>query len=171
MKFSINELKLSAIIWAIKLFKIYVYGVQFKAVSDHKALMSVLRPNRGNKTFSSRLTRWVDRLLLFDFEVVHVSGRTQGMADYLSRHPSDLKGASMEAEMIWNEWFTVNSVNSLNDVLDSSAKASRGSEAAEMNDEKTSMNQVNEGKKKPPIKSQEQRNSRETSKISRSITN
>ena len=79
MKYSIEELELLAIVWAIE----NVYGVQFKLVYDHKALMSVHKPNRGNKTFSSRLTRWVDRLLPFDFEVVHVAGRTLGMADYL----------------------------------------------------------------------------------------
>ena len=39
-----------------------------------------------------------------------------------------------------------------------------------MNDEKTSINHVNEAKTKRPVKLQEQRNSRETSKISRSVT-
>ena len=68
----VNELELLAIVCPKEHFKNYVYGVQFKVVSDHKALMSVLKPNRGNKTFSSRLTRWVDRLLPCDFEVVHV---------------------------------------------------------------------------------------------------
>ena len=53
--------------------------------------MSVLKPYRGNKTFSSRLTRWVDRLLPVDFEEVHVAGRTLGIADYLSRHPRNCK--------------------------------------------------------------------------------
>ena len=57
--------------------------------------MTVLRPNRGNKTFSSRLTRWVDRLLPFEFEQVHVKGRTLGMADYLSRHPTELQGVAI----------------------------------------------------------------------------
>ena len=109
MKYLINELELLAIVWAIEHFKNYVYGVQFKVVSDHKALMSVLKPNRGNKTVSSRLTRWVDRLLPFDFKVIHVAGRTLGMADYLSRHPSNLEGTSIKVEMLWNEWFTVNS--------------------------------------------------------------
>ena len=168
MKYSIIELELLNIVWSIEHFKNYVYGVQFKVVSDHKALMSVLKFNRGSKTFSSRIKRWVDRLLPFDFEVVHVAGRTLGMADYLSRHPSNLEGASIKADMLWNEWFTVNSVNSLIDVLDSSV--SGRSQAAEMNDEKTSINHVIEEKTNRPIKLQEQRNPRETSKISRSVT-
>ena len=92
-----NELELLAIVWAIENFK-YVYGVQFKVESDHRALMSVFKLKRGNNTFSSRLSRWVDRLLSFDFEVVHVAGRTLSMAKYLSRQPSNLEGASKKAE-------------------------------------------------------------------------
>ena len=44
-KYSINELELLAIVWAVEHFRNYVYGVQFKILSDHKALMSVLKPN------------------------------------------------------------------------------------------------------------------------------
>ena len=66
-KYSINELeKILATVWAVDHFKSYVYGVHFKIISD-QALMSVLKPNRGNKTYSSRLTRWVDRLT-FNFK-------------------------------------------------------------------------------------------------------
>ena len=61
--------------------------------------MTVLMPNRGNKTFSSRLTRWVDRLLPFEFEVIHVAGRALGMADYLSRHPTELQGAAKRQKL------------------------------------------------------------------------
>ena len=46
-------------------------------VSGHKALQNVLKSNKGNKTFSSRLTR-VERLLPFDFSIVHIPGRTPG---------------------------------------------------------------------------------------------
>ena len=117
-KYSINELELLAIVWAVELFRNYVICVKFQILSDDKALMSVLKPNRGNTSFSSRLTIWVDRLLPFEFEVVNVPGRTLGMADYLSRHPIELQGVTVMAETLCNEWFTVNSVVSLNNVLD-----------------------------------------------------
>ena len=94
---------------AVEHFKNYVYGVPFGIVSDHKALQSVLKSNKGNKTYSCRLTRWVDRLF-FDFLVVHTPGITLGMADYLSRHPSIYKGVSSQAEENFNDWFTVNVV-------------------------------------------------------------
>ena len=163
-KNSINELELLAIVWAVEHFRNYVYGVHFKIISDHKALMSVLKPNRGNKTLSSRLTRWVDRLLPFDFEVVHVAGRTLGMADYLSRHPTELQGSSVKAETLWNEWFTVNSVISLNDVLDNSEASSVKSRPAESANEANTVNRINQAKRRQPIKMQDERNSRETSK-------
>ena len=35
-KYSINELELLAIVWAVEHFKNYVYGVQFEVISDHK---------------------------------------------------------------------------------------------------------------------------------------
>ena len=44
-KYSINELELLAVVWAIEHFKIYVYGVKFRIISYHKALASVLKPN------------------------------------------------------------------------------------------------------------------------------
>ena len=102
-----------AVVWSIEHFENYVYGVAFGIVSDHKALQSVLRPEKENKTFSSRLTRWVDRLLPFEFYIVHTPGRTLGMADYLSRHPSEYEGSVVKAEELFNDWFTVNVVKEI----------------------------------------------------------
>ena len=112
-KYSINELELLAVVWSNEHFKNYVYGVAFGIVSDHEALQSVLRSNKGNKTFSSCLTRWVDRLLPFEFSIVHTPGKTLGMADYLSRHPSEFEGSVAKAEELFNDWFTVNVVKEI----------------------------------------------------------
>ena len=162
-KNSINELELLAIVWAIEHCENYVYSVQFKVVSDHKALSSVLKPIRGNKTFSSRLTRWVDRLLPFRFEVVHAAGRTLGMADYLPRHPSGMQGVMVKAETLWNEWFTVKSVISLNDVLEANATTSEN--RANNESERNSIYRVIDAKNSQPIRKQDECDLREQSKI------
>ena len=64
-------------------------GGEFLFVTDHKALVSLLNGNsKKNKTLFSRLTRWLDRLIPFDFQVEHKPGVKIRLADYLSRHPS-----------------------------------------------------------------------------------
>ena len=110
-------MELLAVVWTIKHFKNYLYGTKFQVVSDHKALATVLKGNKSNKTYSSRLTRWVDRLLPFDYEIFHAPGWTIGIADYLSRHPSQTEGESVKAKDLWTNWFTVNHVNNVNSIL------------------------------------------------------
>ena len=63
-------------------------GNLFVVLTDHKAIISALKTIRGNKTHQSRLTRWADRLLPFDFNIFHISGCKLGIADYLSRFPT-----------------------------------------------------------------------------------
>ena len=123
----------------------------------------MLRPNQENETFSSRLTRWVDRLLPFQFEVVHVPARTLGMADYLSRHPTELQGASVKAGTLWNEWFTVSSVISLNNVLDMNGARSEQGESVKCAAEKHTVNRINLASDGKPIRMRDARNSRESS--------
>ena len=106
-------MELLAVVWGVEHFENYVYGVNFGVVSDHKALQSVVKANIGNITFSSWLTRWVDRLLPFDFSVTHEPGRTLGVADYLSRHPSEYESSSVKAEAMFNSWFTMNVVDEI----------------------------------------------------------
>ena len=91
---------------------------------------------------------------------MHVAGRTLGMADYLSRHPPDLEGASLKSEALWKEWFTVNSVISLKDVLEDETQASGQSES-----ERRSVNRINQTKAREPNRKQDKRNSQEPSKI------
>ena len=69
-RYSTNELELLAVVWSLEHFKYYLYGREFILQTDHQALLSALKENRGNKTYQSRLTRWVDCLLPFHFTVL-----------------------------------------------------------------------------------------------------
>ena len=57
-------------------------------MTDHRALLSVLKSHRSNKSYNSRLTRWIDRFLTFDFNIDHVPGTRMGLVDYISRQPN-----------------------------------------------------------------------------------
>ena len=109
-KYSTNELELLAVVWATEHFRYYLYGSDFTIATDHQALLSALKSNRGNKSNFSRLTRWVDRLLPFTFKIQHIPGTQMGFTDYLSRHPhSPASKISKDDEL-----FVVNRINDIN---------------------------------------------------------
>ena len=62
-------------LWTVEHFKNFAYGVSFGVLHGPT---KCVKANKGNKTFSSRLTRWVDRLHRFDFSVIIEPGRTLG---------------------------------------------------------------------------------------------
>ena len=89
-KYSTNELEMIALVWGAEYFRNYILGRLLTVITDHKALISLLNGNnRKNKTLFSRLTRWQDRLFPFDLFIEHKPGAKIGLADYLSRHPSE----------------------------------------------------------------------------------
>ena len=102
-KYSVNELELLAVVWAIEHFKYYLYGRKFTLITDHQALVSALQCNKNNKTYQSRLTRWIDRLLPFDFDIKHLAGSKMGLIDYISRHPV----GKPQPPAYWDEQFVV----------------------------------------------------------------
>ena len=85
-RYSINELELLGVVWSIEYFKNYLYGKEFTVITDHRALLSILKEHRSNKSYNSRLSRWVDRLLPYQFSIEHLPRAKMGLVDYLSRN-------------------------------------------------------------------------------------
>ena len=78
-RYSTNELELLRVVWSIEHFKYYLYGKPFTEITDHRALLSIMREDRANKSYNSRLRRWVGRLLHFDFTIDHLPGSKIGL--------------------------------------------------------------------------------------------
>ena len=55
-----------------------------------------LSEEKNTKTTQKRLVRWVDRLLSFDFEIEHISGKKMSLVDYLSRHPHGISTKTIQ---------------------------------------------------------------------------
>ena len=87
-RYSVNELELLGVVWSVEYFESYLFGKSFTIITDHRALLSIMKKHRSNKSFNSRLTRWVDRLLPFDFNIEHLPGAKMGLVDYISRQPN-----------------------------------------------------------------------------------
>ena len=60
--YSTNEIELLGVAWAVEHYKNTLYGSKYEIITNHKDLLSALTSNHGNKTYHSRITRWVDRL-------------------------------------------------------------------------------------------------------------
>ena len=84
----------------------------------------MLKENRSNKSYNSRLTRWIDRLLPFQFDIKHLPGAKMGLVGYIFRSPNQ----KAKENFAYDEEFIVAksklisaSVNSLNLKLTESA--------------------------------------------------
>ena len=67
----------------------------------------------------------VDRFLPYDFHIEQTPGRTLGIADYLSRHPSYCEGSIIQSEEIFKDWFTVKVVDKFTNELKRTVLARR----------------------------------------------
>ena len=85
-RYSQTEREALAIVWACEHFYMYLQGLKFTLITDHKPLQYIF--NRVNSQPTPRLERWVLRLQAFNYDVVYRPGRTN-IADPLSRLSAD----------------------------------------------------------------------------------
>ena len=66
-RYSITDLETLAVVWAVKTFRPYVMGTQFKAVTDHNTLKALV----CKAPLEGWLACWADFLMGFDFEIIY----------------------------------------------------------------------------------------------------
>ena len=80
--------------WWIGL-KIHQPSKKFVMLIHHNAVTSALEGNCLNKTYQSRLTRWIDRILPYHFIKVHNPGKDMQVVDFSPREPN--------GQIFWHE--------------------------------------------------------------------
>lgn len=80
-RYSQTEKEALGLVWACERFHMYLYGMHFELVTDHKPLQFIFATRSKP---SARIERWVLRLQVFNYTVKHVSG-TNNIAGWLSR--------------------------------------------------------------------------------------
>ncbi|XP_058756484.1 uncharacterized protein LOC131629722 [Vicia villosa] len=76
-----HDPELAAIVFALKVWRHYLYGVHFKMFSDHKSLKYLF----DQKELNMRQRRWMEYLKDFDFDLKYHPGKANKVADALSR--------------------------------------------------------------------------------------
>ncbi|GFS83671.1 transposon Tf2-9 polyprotein [Trichonephila clavipes] len=81
-KYSSYELEMLAVIEALKKFRHFLQGTQFKIFTDYAAFQQTI-----NKKDTPKFARWAIFLSQFDYQIVHRPRNQMKHVDALSRHP------------------------------------------------------------------------------------
>nr|GEU96003.1 putative reverse transcriptase domain-containing protein [Tanacetum cinerariifolium] len=76
-----NDLELGAVVFALRLWRHYLYGVKCTVFTDHKSLQYIL----DQRELNMRQRRWIELLSDYDCEIRYHPGKANVVADALSR--------------------------------------------------------------------------------------
>ena len=67
-------------VWGVKNFKSYIYGMPFTIITDNNALKAL----KTKSFLEGWLIRWAEYLAKYKYEIVHKPGKDNIVPDYLS---------------------------------------------------------------------------------------
>ena len=76
-----HDLELAAVVFALKIWRHYLFGAQFEVFTDHKSLKYLF----DQKELNMRQRRWIEFLKDYDFTLKYHPGKANVVADALSR--------------------------------------------------------------------------------------
>ncbi|GKC95034.1 putative reverse transcriptase domain-containing protein [Tanacetum coccineum] len=85
MNYTTHDLKLRAVVFALKIWRHYLYGTKCTVFTDHKSLQHIF----NQKELNMRQRRWLELLSDYDCEIRYHPGKENVVADALSRKERD----------------------------------------------------------------------------------
>lgn len=79
--YTTHDLELGVVLFALKIWRHYLYGTKCVRFTDHKSLQHIF----DQKMLNMRQRRWVDLLIDYDCEIKYQPGKSNVVADVLSR--------------------------------------------------------------------------------------
>ncbi|GKF61660.1 putative reverse transcriptase domain-containing protein [Tanacetum coccineum] len=79
--YTTHDLELGAVVFALKIWRHYLYGTKCTVFTDHKSLQHIL----DQKELNMRQRRWMELLSDYDCEIRYHPGKANVVADALSR--------------------------------------------------------------------------------------
>ncbi|GJZ22298.1 putative reverse transcriptase domain-containing protein [Tanacetum coccineum] len=83
--YTTHDLELGAVVFALRLWRHYLYGTKCVVFTDHKSLQYILNP----KELNLQQPRWIELLSDYDCEIWYHPGKANTVADALSRKERD----------------------------------------------------------------------------------
>ncbi|KAI3811029.1 hypothetical protein L1987_20744 [Smallanthus sonchifolius] len=80
-KYTKHDLELGAVVFALKIWRHYLYGTKCVVFTDHKSLQHIF----NQKELNMRQRRWVELLNDYDCKILYHPGKANVVADALSR--------------------------------------------------------------------------------------
>ncbi|GJS29206.1 putative reverse transcriptase domain-containing protein [Tanacetum coccineum] len=96
--YTTHDLELGAVVFALKMWRHYLYGTKCVVFTDHKSLQHIL----DQKELNMRQRRWLELLSDYDCEIRYHPGKANVVADALSQKLRQEKKRIMEPK-IWEE--------------------------------------------------------------------
>ncbi|GKB94276.1 putative reverse transcriptase domain-containing protein [Tanacetum coccineum] len=78
--YMIHDLELGAVVFALKMWRHYLYGKKCVVFTDYKSLQHIL----DHKELNMRQCRWLEQLSDYDYELRYHPGKANVVADVLS---------------------------------------------------------------------------------------
>jgi len=75
-----HDLELAGVVFALKVWRHYIYGVSFNVFSDYKSLKYLF----DQKDLNMKQMRWIEFLKDYDFQLIYHPGKANVVADALS---------------------------------------------------------------------------------------
>ncbi|GJZ92797.1 putative reverse transcriptase domain-containing protein, partial [Tanacetum coccineum] len=79
--YTTHDFELGAVVFALKIWRHYLYGTKSTVFTDHKSLQHIL----DQKELNMRQRRWLELLADYDYEIRYHPGKANVVADALSR--------------------------------------------------------------------------------------
>ncbi|KAJ9541866.1 hypothetical protein OSB04_028372 [Centaurea solstitialis] len=95
LNYPTHDMELAAVVFALKIWRHYLYGVKCQIYTDHKSLQYLL----NQKELNMRQRRWIELLSDYDCEILYHPGKGNVVADALSRKGGKVKPGIVDSRM------------------------------------------------------------------------